>query len=203
MFTGIISDIGHVAAIKSKGGQRHLKIETAYATDTIALGASIACNGICLTVTETGENWFAVTASEETCRVTTLAEWDTGWQINLERALKAGDELGGHLVSGHIDGKAVLETITPRDDCYHLRLSAPSSLLPFIATKGSVALDGISLTVNAADARGFEVMIIPHTWEHTTLQYCAEGHEVNLEVDRFAQYAARLTEFKSVANPFE
>jgi riboflavin synthase len=195
MFTGIISDIGTILSIKQDGTQRHLHIETAFDTHGIALGASIACSGICLTVTETGPGWFAATASEETCRITTLSDWTEGMRINLERALKAGDELGGHLVSGHVDGKATLEELTPVDDCMRLRFSAPRALLPYIATKGSVALDGISLTVNEADGEGFSVMIIPHTLAHTTLQYCIEGNELNLEVDMFARYAARRAEF--------
>ena len=193
MFTGIITDIGTIKEIASKGDWR-LTIQTTYPTDGIALGASIACSGICLTVTDKGDDWFAVEASEETRSRTTLGTWEEGMRINLERALKLGDELGGHLVSGHVDGVATILSITPDHDSHRLTIGAPDDLQYFIAEKGSVTLDGISLTVNKVDGAQFEVNIIPHTWEHTTLHEKKAGDSLNLEIDQLARYLARLNE---------
>ena len=194
MFTGIITDIGEIIGCERNGNDTRLRIRTNQPTDSIALGASIACNGICLTVTETGAGWFAVTASAETAAVTTLSGWDVGSKINLERALKMGDELGGHLVSGHVDGTATLESIEPAGESYKLTLSAPKALARYIARKGSVALDGISLTVNAVEGDRFTVNIIPHTWAQTGLQHCTQGSALNLEIDLMARYLERLQE---------
>lgn len=183
MFTGIITDIGEVVALERAGEDTHLLIRTRYNAAQIPLGASIACGGICLTVTQTGEDWFAATASAETKRITSLGSWEIGTYCNLERALKMGDELGGHLVSGHIDGTATLEQIEQVGECYRLTLRAPEALALYLLPKGSVALDGISLTLNEVDGARFSVMIIPHTWAHTTLAQRRAGDMLNLEVD--------------------
>jgi riboflavin synthase len=196
MFTGIITGLGSIAAMQRKpdGGAR-LRIDTPWDCTSIPIGASIACSGICLTLVEASQNQFAVDASDETIDVTTMAHWDVGTQINLERALALGDELGGHMVSGHVDGKAVVTRIEQEGDSYLLAFDIPSHLAPFIAAKGSVALDGISLTVNRVDGTEFEIMVIPHTWSHTTLAHAKPGGEINLEVDMLARYVARMTEF--------
>lgn len=191
MFTGIITDIGTIAACEATGENTAVRITTHYPTADITPGASIACDGICLTVTGTGTDWFAVTASPETRQRTTAGQWETGRTLNLERALKLGDELGGHLVTGHIDGVGTINAIGERGGSWLLNVSAPQALLPFIAPKGSIALDGISLTVNAVNDPQFELMIIPHTWVHTTLQHKQPGATVNLEIDLLARYIAR------------
>ena len=202
MFTGIITDIGEIVSLAPKAqGQLHrLRIACRYDRATIADGASIACNGVCLTVvasgTDGGKTWFDVDAGAETLRMTTAKSWGTGQKLNLERALKIGDELGGHIVAGHVDGVA---TIVARDDLPDMAkfdLHAPRDLAKFIAAKGSVTLDGVSLTVNAAVADMFSVTIIPHTLQVTTLGDWRAGHEINLEIDLMARYAARLTEMK-------
>lgn len=192
MFTGIITDTGEIVALERSGDDSYLRIKTRYDTGGIAIGASIACSGICLTVTETGADWFAVMASAETAGITNLANWQVGTCINLERALKMGDELGGHIVSGHVDGLAKLESAQTIGESYKLTLSASPELARYIARKGSVALDGISLTVNAVDDAHFCVNIIPHTWQHTTLSQRKAGDRLNLEVDLFARYLERL-----------
>ena len=192
MFTGIISDIGQIISCKRSAEETHLRIRTRYDTSAIAIGASIACSGICLTVTECGEDWFAATASAETARITTLSNWQEGNSINLERALKMGDELGGHIVSGHVDGLATLERIETVGESTKLTLTAPADLVRYIVRKGSVALDGISLTVNEVSGAQFSVMIIPHTWQHTTLSQRRLGDTLNLEIDLFARYLERL-----------
>ena len=202
MFTGIITDIGEIVSLAPKAqGQLHrLRIACRYDRATIADGASIACNGVCLTAvasgTDGGKTWFDVDAGAETLRMTTAKSWGTGQKLNLERALKIGDELGGHIVAGHVDGVA---TIVARDDLPDMAkfdLHAPRDLAKFIAAKGSVTLDGVSLTVNAAVADMFSVTIIPHTLQITTLGDWRAGHEINLEIDLMARYAARLTEMK-------
>ena len=202
MFTGIITDIGEIVSLAPKAqGQLHrLRIACRYDRATIADGASIACNGVCLTVvasgTDGGKTWFDVDAGAETLRMTTAKSWGTGQKLNLERALKIGDELGGHIVAGHVDGVA---TIVARDDLPDMAkfdLHAPRDLAKFIAAKGSVTLDGVSLTVNAAVAEMFSVTSIPHTLQVTTLGDWRAGHEINLEIDLMARYAARLTEMK-------
>lgn len=199
MFTGIVTDIGTVARVKPLKEGVGLRIDTAYDPASIDIGASISCGGVCLTVTalpEQGSNarWFEVEAWEEALRLTTAADWRSGTRINLERALKIGDELGGHIVSGHVDGVAKLIQVVRDGESYRLTFEAPSPLHRFIAPKGSVALDGISLTVNEVEGRTFGVNIIPHTWAHTTLSQTEVGGHVNLEVDRLARYAARWFE---------
>lgn len=192
MFTGIISDIGRIHQLTHEKGSIHLLIRTSYRLDDVALGASIACNGICLTVTDKTTDSFAVTASGETIAVTTLGNWRSGDDINLERALKMGDELGGHMVSGHVDGLAHITAIESTDVSHKITLKAPAALARYIARKGSVALDGISLTVNAVDGDDFTVNIIPYTWQHTNLYQRRAGDSVNLEVDMLARYAERF-----------
>jgi riboflavin synthase len=199
MFTGIVTDIGEVVAVRPRAeGLHRLKIACRYERASIVEGASIACAGVCLTVVgvgeEDGRTWFAVDAAAETQRLTTAGRWRHGSLINLERPLKVGDELGGHIVAGHADG---LTTLIAREDATEmarLALRAPAALARFIAPKGSVALDGVSLTVNEVDDDTFAVLVIPHTLRVTTLGALAVGDEVNLEVDLMARYAARLLE---------
>jgi riboflavin synthase len=197
MFTGIVSDIGEVTSVVPQGeGLSRLKIACAYAQDGIDIGASIACAGVCLTVVETGRDgnrtWFAADAAAETMRVTKAKDWIKGTRLNLERALKIGDELGGHIVTGHVDGLATLVARLDLTDMAQLTLRAPHDLARFIAAKGSVALDGVSLTVNTVEGDDFSVLIIPHTLSITTLGALREGDAVHLEVDLMARYAARL-----------
>ena len=199
MFTGIVTDIGEVVAVEPRAqGLARLKIACGYDPNTIDIGASIACSGVCLTVVARGRDgnrgWFAVDAAAETLRVTTVGRWRDGRRINLERALKVGDELGGHIVAGHADGIATLTAREDLTDMARLTFSVPAELARFIAPKGSVAVDGVSLTVNEAAGDTFSVLIIPHTLKVTTLGTLAAGSEVNLEVDLMARYAARLME---------
>ena len=201
MFTGITTDVGEVVAVEPKAeGLRRLKIACTYPRAGIAIGASIAHSGVCLTVVETGEQsgrtFFAVDAAAETLRMTTAGAWATGTRLNLERALKVGDELGGHIVAGHVDGVAELVAREDLTDMARLTLRAPRDLMRFVATKGSVALDGVSLTVNAVTADTFSVLIIPHTLFVTTLGRAKSGDKMNLEIDLMARYAARLMETK-------
>ncbi|MAO56871.1 MAG: riboflavin synthase [Rhodospirillaceae bacterium] len=191
MFTGIITDIGRVRALEDTDDGR-IEIETAFETATIDIGASVACSGCCLTVVEKGPGWMAFEASGETRRLTTLGGWAEGTAVNLERALKAGDELGGHIVSGHVDGLAELVAREAEGESLKLTFRAPDTLAPFIAAKGSVTLDGVSLTVNSVENRDFTVNIIPHTQDQTTLGGLAVGMAVNLEIDMLARYVARL-----------
>jgi riboflavin synthase len=197
MFTGIVTDIGKVIAVDARADNlRRLKIACGYDRAGIADGASIACNGVCLTVVgagiEDGRTWFAAEAAAETLAVTTAGSWRPGTRLNLERALRIGDELGGHLVAGHVDGIAELVERAELYDMAQLALRAPIPLARFIAQKGSVALDGVSLTVNAVEDEIFSVLIIPHTLAATTLGALRAGALVNLEVDLMARYAARL-----------
>ena len=199
MFTGIVTDIGEVTTVRPRGEElRRLKIACAYPRASIAEGASIACSGVCLTVVgigeEDGRTWFAADAAAETLRMTTVGNWRHGTRINLERALRMGDELGGHIVQGHADGIAVLTERKDLTDMAQLSFRAPTPLARFIAAKGSVALDGVSLTVNAVDGDMFSVLIIPHTLNATTLGAIRAGDQLNLEVDLLARYAARLLE---------
>jgi riboflavin synthase len=201
MFTGITTDVGEVVAVEPKAeGLRRLKIACACPRAGIAIGASIAHSGVCLTVVETGEQggrtFFAVDAAAETLRMTTAGAWVTGTRLNLERALKLGDELGGHIVAGHVDGVAELVAREDLTDMARLTLRAPRDLMRFVATKGSVALDGVSLTVNEVTADTFAVLIIPHTLSVTTLGAAKSGDKMNLEIDLMARYAARLMETK-------
>ena len=199
MFTGIVTDIGEVVAVEPRAqGLVRLKIACGYDADTIDVGASIACSGVCLTVVAHGKEgaraWFAIDAAAETLRVTTVGRWQKGTCINLERALKLGDELGGHVVAGHADGLASVIARADLTDRARFTFRAPAQLSRFIATKGSVALDGVSLTVNEVAGDTFAVLIIPHTLKVTTLGRLGVGDAVNLEVDLMARYAARLME---------
>ena len=191
MFTGIISAIGRIDDIQKPGDWR-LKITTPWDCAKIDLGASIACSGVCLTVIERDADWFAVEVSAESLSRTTIGTWQAGTQINLERALRLGDELGGHIVSGHVDGLAIIDQITRSGDSHELKISVPDALSKFIAEKGSVSLDGISLTVNAVEGSRFGVNIIDHTWGHTTLGHATIGQHLNLEIDMLARYVSRL-----------
>jgi riboflavin synthase len=203
MFTGIITDIGEIASLAPTAqGQLHrLRILCRYDRATIADGASIACSGVCLTVVaagvDGGKTWFDVDAGAETLRMTTARGWTKGTKLNLERALKIGDELGGHIVAGHVDGIATIIERNEFPDMAKFDLRAPGDLAKFIAAKGSVTLDGVSLTVNTAEDDVFSVMIIPHTLQVTTLGNWRAGSEINLEIDLMARYAARLSEMKS------
>ncbi len=199
MFTGIVTDIGEVITMQPAGeGLHRLKIACGYDRASIADGASIACSGVCLTVVgsgeENGRTWFAADAAAETLKVTTVGRWRPGTKINLERALKHGDELGGHMVSGHVDGLAEVLSRENGSDSARFTLRAPNALSRLIATKGSVTLDGVSLTVNTVQGDDFSVLIIPHTLKVTTLGTLSPGDAVNLEVDMLARYAARLAE---------
>ena len=202
MFTGIISDVGEVLDVEDKAeGLRRIRIACSYDPGTIDVGASIACSGICLTVIERGRtgnrSWIAVDAAAETLRMTTAAGWERGSSLNLERSLRLCDELGGHLVSGHVDGIAELVARDDFVDMSALSLRTPGKLARFSAPKGSVALDGVSLTVNTIEADIFSVLIIPHTLKATTLGSLAIGAKSNLEVDLMARYAARLLQVAS------
>ena len=201
MFTGIVTDVGEIRSVEARADNlSRLTIFTRYPRADIALGASIACSGVCLTVTQTGtedgRDWFGVDAAAETLRVTTAGRWRHGAKINLERALKMGDELGGHVVAGHVDGLASVVMREELTDSARFVLRAPRDLSRFIAPKGSVALDGVSLTVNAVEGDTFSVLIIPHTLAATTLGALRQGDDVNLEIDTMARYAARLIETK-------
>jgi riboflavin synthase len=194
MFTGIITDVGTVRSIDEADGGRHLSIATAYDTATIGIGASIACCGACLTAVDRGAGWFAADASGETLACTTLGDWRVGTRVNLERALTPSSELGGHMVLGHVDGVATIAGIRRDGDSRRVEIDAPAELARFIAAKGSVAVDGVSLTVNGIAGGRFGVNIIPHTWDHTAFADYAVGTRVNLEIDVIARYAARLLE---------
>lgn len=199
MFTGIVTDVGTVAAVRPLREGVGLRIDTAYDPETIAIGASISCGGVCLTVTalpDGGSNvrWFEVEAWEEALRLTTAAGWKSGTRINLERALKIGDELGGHIVSGHVDGTAEIVARKDEGDAVRFTLEAPRELARFIAPKGSVALDGTSLTVNKVEGTRFDVLLIHHSLTVTTWGERQVGDKVNLEIDTMARYAARLVE---------
>ena len=206
MFTGIVTDVGEVRSVKPRADNLHrITISCVYPRAELIEGASIACSGVCMTVVGVGEDggrtWFAVDAAAETLALTTVGRWRHGWRVNLERALKFGDELGGHLVAGHVDGLASVVaredmTDNPSVDMARLVLRVPRALARFIAPKGSVALDGVSLTVNAVDGDTFSVLIIPHTLQVTTLGALRQGDDVNLEIDTMARYAARLMDAK-------
>ena len=194
MFTGIVTDIAQLTAVEPRAAELTRLTVACRDAQSIAVGASIALNGVCLTAVVRGDDWFAVDAAAETLRVTTAGRWRVGTRVNLERALKLGDELGGHIVAGHVDGLAAVVARDDLPDMAKLTVRAPKDLLRFIAAKGSVALDGVALTVNEVADATFSVLIIPHTLEMTTLGMLAGGDELNLEVDLFARYIARLME---------
>ncbi|TDK37045.1 riboflavin synthase [Rhizobium deserti] len=200
MFTGIVTDVGSVSAIAPLDEGVRLRIATNYDPRTIDIGASIAHAGVCLTVThlpdgDSNERWFEVEAWEEALRLTTISSWGEGTKVNLERALKIGDELGGHIVSGHVDGKAEILAVESEGEAVRITLRAPADLARFVAPKGSVALDGTSLTVNAVKGDEFDILLIRHTLGVTTWGERQAGDFVNFEVDTMARYAARLAEF--------
>ncbi len=200
MFTGIITDIGSIAKSEQRGDRR-LVIACGYDMDSVAIGASIACSGVCLTVVDKGSGWFAVDASAETISRTANGLWSEGTPLNLERALKVGDELGGHIVTGHVDGVGQIVDSATTGDSWKVTISAPASLSPYIASKGSITVDGVSLTVNdiADQADGsahFTLNIIPHTAEMTTLDDLAPGRQVNLEIDVLARYLKRMEDLR-------
>ncbi|HEY0102759.1 MAG TPA: riboflavin synthase [Brevundimonas sp.] len=194
MFTGIVTDIGRVRSVRQTERDRRYEIETTWNTSAIDLGASISHAGCCLTVTDKGSDWFAVEVSGETLSKTSLGDWTEGHRVNLERAAKLGDELGGHIVSGHVDGLGRVVAIEPEGGSHRVHIEAPAPLHRFIAAKGSITVDGVSLTVNAVEGARFEVNIIPHTWEATTLGGLNVGDAVNLEIDMLARYLARWQE---------
>ena len=200
MFTGIITEIGRIEAVEQRGDAR-LRIACGYDMAGVDLGASIACSGVCLTVVDKGDNWFAVDISGETLSRTAPDMWAEGRPLNLERALKVGDELGGHIVTGHVDGLGEIETISAVGDSTRITLIAGDEIAPYLAAKGSVSIDGVSLTVNEvenlSDGARFTVNIIPHTAAQTTLGGLAEGGKVNIEIDILARYLGRMMELRA------
>jgi len=203
MFTGIITDIGTITSVDQRGDLR-IVISCHYDMDDVAIGASIACSGVCLTVVDKGEGYFAVDASAETISRTAKGLWQSGARLNLERALKVGDELGGHIVTGHVDGVGEIVESDPVGDSWKVVVEAPASLAPYIAAKGSITVDGISLTVNdiADESSGmarFTLNIIPHTAQMTTLDTLAVGRQVNLEIDVLARYLKRMEDLRAAA----
>ena len=191
MFTGIVTDVGKVRNAEQRGDLR-LVIETAYDLDTIDLGASISCSGVCLTVVDKGDDWFAVDVSGETLSKTAADHWREGARLNLERALRLGDELGGHIVTGHVDAVAEISEAAADGDSTRIEISLPRELAPMVAPKGSITLDGVSLTVNEVHDGKFTVNIIPHTAQHTTLGNLEAGQQLNVEVDVLARYIDRM-----------
>jgi riboflavin synthase len=195
MFTGIVSDVGRIRAIEARGDTR-VVVETAYDTSTVDLGASIACSGVCLTVVDKGPSWFAVDVSGETLSRTAQGQWTQGKALNLERAMRLGDELGGHIVTGHVDGVAEVVAVQPDGDSKRISFAVSRELAPFLAPKGSVTVDGVSLTVNAvedtADGTHFSINLIPHTQAVTTLGALEPGLAVNIEIDVLARYLKRM-----------
>ncbi len=194
MFTGIITDVGRIRDVRDTDRDRRFEVETAFDLATVDIGASIAHAVCCLTVGEKGDRWFAVEVSGETLAKTTLGAWQAGDEVNLERAARVGDELGGHIVSGHVDGVGEVISITQEGGSHRFRFRAPAPLHRFIAPKGSIAIEGVSLTVNEVEGEVFGVNIIPHTWEVTTLGRLKAGSKVNLEIDVLARYVARWQE---------
>lgn len=200
MFTGIITDVGKIRSSEQRGDLR-LVIGCAYDMDSVAIGASIACSGVCLTVVDKGDGWFAVDASAETLSRTAAGMWAEGARLNLERALKVGDELGGHIVTGHVDGVGHIVASETVGDSWKVTVEAPAGLAPYIAAKGSITVDGVSLTVNDIDdqtngSAHFMLNIIPHTAQMTTLDTLAVGRQVNLEIDVLARYLKRMEDLR-------
>jgi len=191
MFTGIVTDLGKIRAIEKRGDTR-IEIETSYDTDDIDIGASIACSGPCLTVIEKGPGWFAIEASAETLDKTALGDWTVGTTVNLERAMRIGEELGGHIVSGHVDAVARIVDMQPEGDSVRFTFESPGEFSKYIAPKGSVCLDGVSLTVNEVQGNNFGVNIISHTQGETTFGSRKVGDRINMEIDTIARYVARI-----------
>ena len=202
MFTGIVTDIGTVTTVESRGDTR-VVVSTAYDTATVDLGASIACSGVCLTVVDKGPNWFAVDVSGETISRTARDQWTQGRKFNLERAMKLGDELGGHIVTGHVDGLGTVVAVTEEGGSHRVQIRAGAEIAPFIAAKGSVTVDGVSLTVNSVqDVDGeveFGLNIIPHSWAVTTLGTIHVEQSVNIEIDVLARYLQRMEHYRASA----
>ena len=194
MFTGIVTDVGRLRAVRETNRDLRFEVETSFDLSTIDMGASISHAGCCLTIVEKGENWFAVEISGETISLTTLGAWKEGDPINLERAARVGDELGGHIVSGHVDGVGEVVSIESEGGSHRVKIRVPRPLHRFIAPKGSITVDGVSLTVNEVEDDVFGVNLIPHTWDVTTLGRLAPGSKVNLEIDMLARYLARWRE---------
>jgi riboflavin synthase len=195
MFTGIVTDIGTIRSSEQRGDLR-LVIGCSYDMEGVAIGASIACSGVCLTVVEKGDDWFAVDLSAETVSRSAPGRWVEGGRLNLERSLKVGDELGGHIVTGHVDGVGTIVGICPEGDSHRVGISVPANLAPLIAPKGSIAVEGVSLTVNdvrdVEDGAHFAINLIPHSWDVTTLGALAQGDKVNIEIDVLARYLDRM-----------
>ena len=202
MFTGIISDVGAITAVDDRGDLR-VTISTAYDTTSVDLGASIACSGVCLTVVDKGPGWFAVDVSVETTGRTAGGMWTAGHALNLERALKLSDELGGHIVTGHVDGIGEVLSVVPEGGSHRVVVFAPDGVAPYLAEKGSITVDGVSLTVNGvedrADGTVFDLNIIPHTAAVTTFAALAPGQAVNLEIDVLARYLQRMEAYRAKA----
>ena len=202
MFTGIVSDIGTIDRVETRGDTR-IVVNTAYDTASVDLGASIACSGVCLTVVDKGPTWFAVDVSGETIDRTARGQWTAGRRLNLERAMKLGDELGGHIVTGHVDGIAEVAAVGREGDSLRIEIVVPSDIAPFVATKGSITIDGVSLTVNKvqddAETSRFGVNIIPHTQAMTTLGAIEPGQAVNIEIDVLARYLQRMEHYRAKA----
>jgi len=194
MFTGIVTDVGRVRAIRDTNRDRRFEIETGFDTETLDIGASVSHAGCCLTIVEKGPGWFAVEVSGETLAMSTLGDWREGRRVNLERAAKVGDELGGHIVSGHVDGVGEVLDVAEEGGSHRVRIRAPKPLHRFIAPKGSITVEGVSLTVNEVEDDVFGVNLIPHTWDVTTLGELKPGARVNLEIDMLARYLARWRE---------
>lgn len=194
MFTGIVTDVGRVRAVRDTNRDRRFEIETGYDTASLDIGASVSHAGCCLTVVDKGPGWFAVEVSAETLSRTTLGDWREGRPVNLERAARVGDELGGHIVSGHVDGVGEVVSVESEGGSHRVRIRAPRPLHRFIAEKGSIAVEGVSLTVNDVADDVFGVNLIPHTWEVTSLGGLKAGARVNLEIDMLARYLARWRE---------
>ena len=194
MFTGIVTDVGRLRAVRETNRDLRFEVETSFDLATIDMGASISHAGCCLTIVEKGDNWFAVEISSETISLTTLGAWKEGDPINLERAARVGDELGGHIVSGHVDGVGEVVSIESEGGSHRVKIRVPRPLHRFIAPKGSITVDGVSLTVNEVEDDVFGVNLIPHTWDVTTLGRLAPGAKVNLEIDMLARYLARWRE---------
>lgn len=193
MFTGIVTDLGQVRSV-AKTGDTRFEFATHYDVSSIDIGASICCSGACMTVIDKGDSWFAITASDESLACTTMGDWREGSPVNFERSLRMGDEMGGHIVSGHVDGVAEVVSVTPENESVRLQFRVPDRLAKYIASKCSVAVDGVSMTVNEVQGAIFGVNIIPHTQQVTTLGTLKVGSRVNLEIDMLARYVARLLE---------